>query len=97
LLGEEIAERLLPVYHTTSIYCKPDLLSISIGKDGNVLPMRILLKDRTIGNVLAYIFYKTVRTFFVGFFFYFMPFASIIVSVLLPNLFDNLPQRLIAP
>jgi len=62
-----------------------------IGKDGNELPMRVRWQDRTIGNLIMYIFYKSMRIFFVSFYFYFMPFASIIVSVLLPNWFDKLP------
>lgn len=91
LTGEELAERVLPVYHTTSIHCAEDIMSGVIGKEDKELPMRIRWQDRTIGNLIMYIFYKSMRIFFVSFYFYFMPFASIIVSVLLPNWFDKLP------
>ena len=41
LTGEEMAERVLQVCHTTSVYCNHDEMSIATGKKDELMPMRI--------------------------------------------------------
>ena len=96
-LTEGDIEGVLPVCHTSSVLCEEENMSGAIGKDGTELKTRIKFTDRTVGNMIAYSFYKVMRVIYISFYFYFMPFTSIICSVLIPNWFDKLDSRLIAP
>lgn len=44
-------------------------------------------QDRNIVNKLLFIIYRTQRTFFVGFYFYFYPALSLILTFALPMAF----------
>jgi len=42
--------------------------------------MRVAFKERTCQNKTLYLVYRCYRVFFISFWFYFLPFAAIIVS-----------------
>ena len=74
-------EPILCTRHTTSRRCNKDELSIVKDDLGRLRPMRINFEDRELLNKVCYVVYKVMRTFYVSFYFYFMPFTTIVLSV----------------
>lgn len=79
-------EPILVIRHTTSKRCNKDELSIVKDEHGRLRPLRVNFSDRDFLGKICFIIYKMLRTFYVSFYFYFMPFLVIVISVSMPVL-----------
>ena len=79
-----MCEKVLIISRTSSKKCKEGELSKVEDEHGDLLPLKITFESRTCGNKCLYIMYKCWRAFFVSFYFYFLPFATILLTVLIP-------------
>lgn len=87
LLESDFTQEALKISHTTSIKCdKADLSEDMKDDEGNFRPLRIQFGARTPCNKCLYVTYKWLRMVYVSTFFYFLPFAVIIVSTILPQI-----------
>jgi len=86
LVEKKFVKKVLVIKHTTSKKCKEDEYSDSKDQDGNLRPLRVTFKSRTLLNKVLFAVYKIQRSFYVSVFFYFLPFSSILVSTILPIL-----------
>lgn len=95
LIEKPFTRQCLMYSHTTSK--KAGTAELSDQKDdyGDFRPLRVSFGDRTCSNKLAYAVYKLMRTFYVAFFYYFIPFVAIVMSTLVPlqarNIYNKLP------
>jgi hypothetical protein len=81
-------EQLLIISHTTSSMCAPSELSDEVDKKtGELRPLRISFASRTPGQKVGYMLYKTMKCFFVSFYFYFMPFLVFVILFWVPMAF----------
>lgn len=89
LLDPQVRDAIMIVDFTTSRKCKDHELSrVKDESTGDFLPMKISFWSRPLGNKCAYALYKTCRIVYVGWYFYFTPFCTIVLSFLLPILAD---------
>lgn len=84
LIEKNIAEKVLIVHHTTSKRCADDELSDVKDEDGNYRKLKIKFSDRSCGSKCMFSLYKICRIYFVSFYFYFLPFTSVMLSILVP-------------
>ena len=84
LVESNISESSLIIHHTTSGRCGVDELSDVKDDKGNYRKLRILFKDRTWKNKIAWAIYRILRSFFVSMYFYFFPFFVIGLSIVIP-------------
>ena len=87
LLGEETAQKLARIQHTTSRACKETELSLVKGENDSIRPLRVTWKSRGCCNKSLFVVYRAFRCYYVSYYFYFQPFAVIISSIVLPLLF----------
>ena len=83
------AEKILIVKHTSSKKCKDWQLSDvdyedEQGANKGKRPLRQNFGQRSCGNKCFYVQYKCLRSFYVSVYFYFLPFATIMLSCLIP-------------
>ena len=97
LIEFKLAEKVLIIHHTTSKRCGWDELADNYDEEGNRRKLRINFIERGCGNKFGYCIYKVFRIWAIGFYFYFMPFAAVMLSILLPLLAPahtaELPQK----
>lgn len=86
LTEREFCKRVLIIQHTTSKKAREHELSFVKDETGEYRPLRILFSNRTNLNKFLYVLYKVFRLFFVSVFYYFLPFAAILISTLFPLL-----------
>jgi hypothetical protein len=91
LLEAEVTEKVLVIMRTSSKKCKENEFSKVKDEDGEYLPLKIPFlgggeNGRTCGNKCLYVLYKIMRAFFVSVYFYFLPFMTILLTVLIPLL-----------
>lgn len=84
LLDTEFTQEVLKIQLTTSKNAGDEDLSSLKDQQGNYRKLRVTIKSRSYGNRALYFTYKLLRTTYVSIFFYFMPFAVIILSTILP-------------
>jgi hypothetical protein len=85
LITEDFTVDVLKISHTTSKKCSIYEKSDQLDETGeNLRPLKLQFGHRRCVNKFLFIVYKLLRTFYVSTFFYFMPFASIILSTLFP-------------
>jgi hypothetical protein len=84
LIEKEVTERVLVINHTSSKKCKDHELSSVRDEDGEFRPLKVTFASREGTNKCMYSTYKCMRTFYVSMYFYFMPFATIILTCLIP-------------
>jgi len=84
LLEPVVCEKVLVIARTSSKKCKEGELSKVEDENGDLLPLKITFWSRTCGNKCLYLMYKCWRAFFVCFYFYFLPFATILLTCLIP-------------
>ena len=86
LLEERFFSKYLVVQHTSSKKCQADELSIITDDATNELrPLKVDLNSRgTLFNILRFLYF-VLRMYYVSVYFYFLPFLSIILSVVLPQ------------
>ena len=89
LIEKKFVKKVLVIKHTTSKKCKEDEYSGVRDQDGNMRPLRIMFKSRTLLNKVLFMIYKVLRAFYVSVFFYFLPFSSILISSILPIVARN--------
>lgn len=78
------------IHHTTSKNCGPEELSDVKDENGNYRKLRIMFKDRPCQNKVGICVYRILRIFFVSFYFYFLPFFVLLLSILIPQRYlDN--------
>ena len=81
------------VNFTTSRKCKDNEMStVRSEETGELLPMKISFWARPCANKMAYAMYKVCRVVYVGWYFYFTPFCTIVLSFLLPTISTYLNQ-----
>jgi len=88
LIEERFSKPALVICHTTSKKCK--LSEVSSQKDEKTQrfrPMKITFESRNFVNKILFFTYKLLRTFYVSFFYYFLPFLCVIVSTIVPTYF----------
>lgn len=94
LIEKKFTKRALEIEHTTSKKCKETELSEVKDELGEFRPLRIVFQKRSKSNKILYTVYKVLKTFYVSFFYYFMPFTAIIMSTLVPLLArENAPYN----
>lgn len=95
LITKNIAEKILVVHHTTSKRCGENELSNVKDENGDFRKLKIRFQERNCGGKLAYMIYKVCRVYFVSVYFYFLPFTSVMLSILIPLLTndENLPHE----
>ena len=86
LMENQFIEKALIINHTTSKVASDFDLSDQLDEQGNKLPLKIRMKNRSCCNAVMYVLYKSFRIFYVSIFFYFGPFSVIILSTILPIL-----------
>lgn len=88
LLEARFTTNAFPICHTTSKKCKPDELSkvkyTDPQRQDEFRPLNITMAQRTCGNKILYLVYRFLRTFYVSTFYYFLPFLSVIGSIMFP-------------
>lgn len=86
LCESEFTEKIVIIRHTTSKKCLPDELSTVRDENGNLRPLKITFGSRECANKCMYTIYKVMRAFYVGIYFYFMPFTTILLTCIIPIL-----------
>jgi len=89
LIENSIAEKVLIVHHTTSKRCGADDLSDVKDDNGDYRKLKISLMDRDCRSKIKFFIYKTCRWFFVSFYFYFLPFFVVILSCMIPTIYQS--------
>lgn len=84
LIEKKISEKVLIVHHTTSKRCGDDELTDVKDENGDFRKLRVKFLDRICSSKCGFILYKMCRMYFVSFYFYFMPFLSVMLSILIP-------------
>ena len=84
LLEPEVCEKVLVISRTSSKKCKEGEMSKVEDENGDLLPLKITFGERSCGNKILYFSYKIWRAFFVSFYFYFLPFTTILLTCLIP-------------
>ena len=84
LITKNIAEKILVIHHTTSKRCGVNELSDVKDENGKYRKMKIIFQDRNCSGKCAYLVYKVCRVYYVSFYFYFLPFTSVMLSILVP-------------
>ncbi len=84
LIEREVTEKILIVQHTSSKKCKAGEKSKILDEDGNYRPLKMTFRERDRCNKCLWVQYKCMRTFYVSVYFYFMPFATIVLTCLIP-------------
>jgi hypothetical protein len=84
LTEREFCKNVFVINHTSSKKCSKNELTDIKDENGNLRPLRVTMESRTFANKCLFVLYKVIRTFYVGLFFYFMPFSAIIISTLFP-------------
>lgn len=84
LTEREFCKNVFVINHTSSKKCNENELTEIKDENGDLRPLKITMDSRTLANKCLYVLYKIIRTFYVGLFFYFMPFSAIIISTLMP-------------
>lgn len=84
LIEREVTEKILIVQHTSSKKCKLGEKSKILDEDGNLRPLKINFRERDRCNKCLWVQYKCLRTFYVSVYFYFLPFATIVLTCLIP-------------
>ena len=88
LLEEGFVTKATIIRHTSSKKCSSTALSDEVDKaTGEKRLLKIEFRKRACANKILFGIYKFLRTFYASIFFYFMPFASVIISALLPIFF----------
>lgn len=97
LVEKEFVMKATVVKHTTSKKCDTTEVSDEIDPEtGELRPLKIDFKQRSLGNKIYFATYKFWRTFYAALFFYFVPFSVIIISSLIP-IFNRDPLRPLPP
>jgi hypothetical protein len=89
LLEEELVRVNFSIHHTTSRRCSYEEMRTEKDINGNLVPLRIRFGQRDCWNKTAYLFYKFCRLWYTAFYFYFLPFVVIVLSVVLPGIAEN--------
>lgn len=77
------------INHTTSSQCKDNELSKAVFHETKERrKLKIQWKERKCTNKFMFIVYKIVRGFFVSVYFYFFPFAAMMVMSYIPLAYD---------
>ena len=84
LIEKKISEKVLIVHHTTSKRCGDNELTDVKDENGDFRKLRVKFSDRICQSKCGFILYKMCRMYFVSFYFYFMPFLSVMLSILIP-------------
>jgi hypothetical protein len=93
LISKNIAEKILVIHHTTSKRCGVEELSDVKDENGNYRKMKISFQDRDCSGKCAYLVYKVCRVYYVSFYFYFLPFTSVMLSILVPLVAEKIPTQ----
>lgn len=86
LIEAEVTEKIFVFRHTTSKKCKDEELSTVLDEHGEYRPLKVTFRSRTCCNKCLYITYKALRIFYTSFYFYFIPFITIILTCFIPIL-----------
>jgi len=89
LIEHSFAEKVLVVHHTTSKRCSVNDLSDVKDDNGDYRKLKISFTDRSCLSKFKFVIYKTCRLFFVTTYFYFLPFFVVILSVMIPTLYQD--------
>jgi hypothetical protein len=84
LTEKKFTQYALVVTHTSSKKCGEEDKSTEVDKDGNFRPLKITISSRSLNNKILFFIYKFMRVFYVSVFYYFMPFAAVVMSTLIP-------------
>jgi hypothetical protein len=91
LLEDEFVGKVLVIEHTTSKKCHHDEKSVVKDLDGNLRLLKVPFSERDLINKIQFVIYKVLKCFFVGFYFYFIPFSVIFISTIIPILYRVKP------
>ena len=86
LLDEEFTEETFQVRHTTSRKCSED--EVASCPDDEVRPLKVLWSARSWQNKAERTLYKIFRAYYVSFYYYFLPFLSMILATFMPVYFQ---------
>lgn len=86
LIERNFVSQATKIKHTTSKKCDVTEMSEVKDEEGEMRPLRVLMSKRDGGNKALFLAYKVLRSFYCAIVFYFLPFMSIILSVLVPTL-----------
>ena len=78
---------LLVIQHTTSISCSTNERSTVHDEEGNLRPLRIRWSMRSCSNKFACFVYHMMRCWYISFYFYFIPYTAIMISIGMPLIF----------
>lgn len=84
---EEVESRLLIVRRTTSKHCSPKEMTGVFGPDGKELPRLITWQSRHLDGKVMFLLYRSMRLFYIVYYFYFVPLFVLIYSITLPEVF----------
>jgi len=84
LIEKRFYKRVMIINHTTSKKCKEGELSTEKDENDEFRPLRVSFASRTLLNKILFCIYKFMRSFYVSFFYYFLPFSAILISTILP-------------
>ena len=94
MVGRDFTKNVLVISHTTSKKCKDTEKSTVRDEYGALRPLKVCFFSRSVLNMIFYVLYKILRTFYVSLFFYFFPFVVVILSTLLPLMWRSVAANL---